>query len=251
MPDLTFLFSFVIKISSRKMGKTILLLSKEKRLFSFLKSTYPDSKVIIADPNCTPFLNLSPDYIFHLCNYDCRNLRCWNIFALSRFFQESNFFIIRHAMTKMNNNCPNFIIQSLSNHDKSMTVSQIKKNLSICNRSNLKAILIEEFIISNHGKLNKLKELSKDLGLSYFYLSKLFRKYADINLKSFVDTINLCYCLWQRVAISWPLKSIALDNGYSPISFSIKFKKRFGSSPSEARSKSLRIIIEEMSRPKL
>lgn len=226
------------------------MLSKDKSLFSFLKSIYADSELILADRNFRPSLNIHPELIIHLCNYNCCQSGCLKQFALSRFYEGVEFKIIRRVLTQINTVDQKYIIQSFHDDMHYRAIKETQKQLLINSNGMHKPFLIENLIISNYGKIKRISEFSKVIKISNSYLSKLFHQYARINLKSFIDIINLCFCLWEGVTSAEPIKSIALNNGYSPITFSIKFKNKFKCSPIEARHRSINTIINWLEKAK-
>ncbi|MGB9864195.1 MAG: helix-turn-helix domain-containing protein [Candidatus Saccharicenans sp.] len=225
------------------MGKRILVLSKDKGLLSFLKSIYPNSELILADRNFRPSLSLHPEIIIHLCNYNCYQSSCLRQFTLSRFYGGAEFKIIRPVLTQINTVDQRYIIQSFHDDKHYRATKETLKQLFINSYGMHKAFLIENFIISNYGKIKRIIAFSKEIKLSNSYLSKLFHKYTKMNLKLFINTINLCFCLWECITSAKPIKAIALDNGYSPITFSVKFKNKFQCSPGEARHRSINTIL--------
>jgi len=56
-----------------------------------------------------------------------------------------------------------------------------------------------------------------------------------LTLARFILKNQLCLALWQIISTGKRIKSIALDLGYKPGSFSERFKKEFGVSPSKIR----------------
>lgn len=82
----------------------------------------------------------------------------------------------------------------------------------------------------------KLSELASMFGYSDAYLSRMFRKYAKVNFKSYLQDIRMAYAYREIMNTDRTIGQIALDNGFcSSRGFSKDFCKRYGILPSEMR----------------
>lgn len=80
----------------------------------------------------------------------------------------------------------------------------------------------------------KLSEIASAFGYSEAYLSRLFRKCAKVNFKTYLQDIRMTYAYRELLNTEHTISQIALDNGFcSSRSFSREFQKRYGSLPSE------------------
>ncbi|WP_449539152.1 response regulator [Ferdinandcohnia sp. Marseille-Q9671] len=107
-------------------------------------------------------------------------------------------------------------------------------------RSNgIQTLLLQakEYIDKNYDKSISLDEIAEQIGISSFYLSKLFKERYHVTIIEYLTNTRLEKAkelLVRRLS----LKEIALTIGYKdPNYFSRVFKKEFGISPSEYRSK--------------
>jgi AraC-like DNA-binding protein len=93
----------------------------------------------------------------------------------------------------------------------------------------------QQFVLGESGKVSRVSQLA---GLVNLHLSTLSRKFRDdtgITLKAFLNKVRLCRCLMELICTRKPIKQVAIEFAYKPVSFSLKFHKTFGAWPSEAR----------------
>ena len=73
-------------------------------------------------------------------------------------------------------------------------------------------------------------------GYSPTYLSRMFRKYAGISFKDYVQSIRLGYALKELENSAYNITEIALRNGFSGSkALARAFQKKYGMLPSEYR----------------
>lgn len=95
--------------------------------------------------------------------------------------------------------------------------------------------------ITNYIRKNYNQELSLDLvaaqfGFSPAYLSRMFRKYASMNYKTFLQNLRLEYAVQELVETDHYIGDIALNHGFPNCkAFSNAFKARFGVLPGDYR----------------
>ena len=78
----------------------------------------------------------------------------------------------------------------------------------------------------------KLSGLASMFGYSDAYLSRMFRKYAKVNFKTYLQDIRMAYAYKELLNTDHTISSIALDNGFaSSRAFSKEFVKRYGILP--------------------
>ncbi len=88
----------------------------------------------------------------------------------------------------------------------------------------------------------KLSDMAALFGYSEAYLSRMFKKYAKVNFKSYLQDIRMAYAYRELMNTDHTISQIALDNGFaSNRSFAKEFQKRYQILPSaverEKRSK--------------
>lgn len=80
----------------------------------------------------------------------------------------------------------------------------------------------------------KLKEVASHFNYSDAYLSRLFRKCAKVNFKTYLQDIRVAYAYQDLMRTDHTLGQIAMDNGFcSSRGFAKDFKRRYGVMPSE------------------
>lgn len=87
----------------------------------------------------------------------------------------------------------------------------------------------------------KLSDLAEMFGYSDAYLSRMFREYAKVNFKTYLQDIRTAYAYRDLLYTDHTIGQIAMDNGFcSSRGLSKDFKKRYGILPSqtERRGKS-------------
>ena len=78
----------------------------------------------------------------------------------------------------------------------------------------------------------RLSGLAAMFGYSDAYLSRMFRKYAKVNFKTYLQDIRMAYAYKELLHTDHTISSIALDNGFaSSRAFSREFVKRYGILP--------------------
>ena len=78
----------------------------------------------------------------------------------------------------------------------------------------------------------RLSGLASMFGYSDAYLSRMFRKYAKVNFKTYLQDIRMAYAYKELLNTDHTISSIALDNGFaSSRAFSKEFVKRYGILP--------------------
>lgn len=82
-----------------------------------------------------------------------------------------------------------------------------------------------------------LKSISEDHGISYGYMSKLFRKETSMTFKDYLNRIRLDKCAELLEKSDTPIMSICFENGFNDLAhFYRVFKNRFGKTPQQYRN---------------
>ena len=82
----------------------------------------------------------------------------------------------------------------------------------------------------------KLSEVASTFGYSSEYLSRMFKKYAKVNFKTYLQDIRMTYAYRELSNTDKTISQIAMDNGFcTSRAFSKEFVRRYGILPSESR----------------
>ena len=96
-----------------------------------------------------------------------------------------------------------------------------------------KQIVIKRIKENYTGDLT-LEEVARIFDYSPNYLSRMFRKYAGITFKSYVQSIRLDYALKDLDGGRYSITEVALRNGFSGSkALARAFQKKYGMLPSE------------------
>ena len=102
------------------------------------------------------------------------------------------------------------------------------------NRNRLSTIT--NYIKDNYQKDLSLEGLAQIFGYSPTYLSRMFRKYAEINYKEYIQGIRLEYAYRELLETNHTISDTALNNGFpNSKAFSKAFTEKYGRLPSEFR----------------
>jgi AraC-like DNA-binding protein len=96
-------------------------------------------------------------------------------------------------------------------------------------------LTLQTEIAENPNEIFDLKNSAETVGFSPCWLSHKFREISGITLERFILKNCLCHGLWNIISSDKLIKTIALDLGYKPASFSERFKEHFGATPSFIR----------------
>lgn len=95
---------------------------------------------------------------------------------------------------------------------------------------------ITGYMKENYKKDLSLESLAETFGYSPTYLSRMFRKYAKMNYKSYLDNLRLEYAYKDLTNTDFSLGAIAVQNGFANSkAFTKAFRKKYGKLPSEFR----------------
>ena len=104
-------------------------------------------------------------------------------------------------------------------------------------KSQLRIMQINDYIMNHYSQPISLKTLSDDLYLSEGYLSRFFKKHYHMSFTTYLRQIRLANAMNELMYTDKPILEIALDNGFSSVSFFNRvFKDEYGQTPSNARS---------------
>jgi AraC family transcriptional regulator len=94
----------------------------------------------------------------------------------------------------------------------------------------------KEFICTNFAKEISLSDLSRNCGISPFYLSRLFKRYTTYSPHQYLNDIRLKYGEMLLKDTSLPIIDITFASGFtSPEYFSTLFRRKYDQSPTRYR----------------
>lgn len=123
-----------------------------------------------------------------------------------------------------------------------LTSNFIKKaktdaDMSMQQKSQMRTLQINEYIMNNYNQPISLKSLADTLYLSEGYLSRYFKKIYNMSFSAYLRQVRLSHAMSELLYTDKAILQIALDNGFSSISFFNKvFKEEYGKSPSHIRN---------------
>ena len=95
---------------------------------------------------------------------------------------------------------------------------------------------ITGYIRENYPKELSLEMVADRFGYSPSYLSRMFRKYAQTNYKTYLQNVRIEYGFQELANTDHTIGEIALNNGFpNQKAFTREFKKKYGILPSEYR----------------
>ena len=95
---------------------------------------------------------------------------------------------------------------------------------------------ITDYIRENYTKELSLEMVADRFGYSPSYLSRMFRKYAQTNYKTYLQNVRIEYGFQELANTDHTSGEIALNNGFpNQKAFTREFKKKYGILPSEYR----------------
>lgn len=84
----------------------------------------------------------------------------------------------------------------------------------------------------------KLSDVAATFGYSAEYLSRMFKKYAKVNFKAYLQDIRMTYAYRELMNTDKTISQIAMDHGFcTSRAFSKEFRKRYGILPSAAKGR--------------
>ena len=95
---------------------------------------------------------------------------------------------------------------------------------------------ITGYIRENYTKELSLEMVADRFGYSPSYLSRMFRKYAQTNYKTYLQNVRIEYGFQELANTDHTIGEIALNNGFpNQKAFTREFKKKYGILPSDYR----------------
>ncbi|MEY8352315.1 AraC family transcriptional regulator [Lachnospiraceae bacterium 54-53] len=95
---------------------------------------------------------------------------------------------------------------------------------------------VTQYMRENYDQELKLEEVAGRFGFSSTYLSRIFRKYAQVNYRTYLIDLRVKYAVRELINTDHEIGEIAMNHGFPDSrAFSKAFKKRYGHLPSEYR----------------
>lgn len=117
-------------------------------------------------------------------------------------------------------------------------LTEVNEDYMRKNRQLNRLSAITTYIQENYTGDMSLEEVAGIFDYSPNYLSRMFRKYAGITFKSYVQSIRLGYAVKNLEHQKLSISEVALRNGFSGSkAFARAFRQKYGMLPSEYRQK--------------
>ena len=95
---------------------------------------------------------------------------------------------------------------------------------------------ITAYMKANYNQEITLEDVARRFGFSPTYLSRIFKRYADVSYKTYLLDLRTEYSLREMLNTDHSLSSIAVNHGFPDSrAFAKAFFKRYGCLPSEYR----------------
>jgi AraC-like DNA-binding protein/quercetin dioxygenase-like cupin family protein len=95
---------------------------------------------------------------------------------------------------------------------------------------------ITAYMREHYAEDLKLTDVASTFGYSAEYLSRMFKKYAKVNFKAYLQEIRMTYASRDLMNTDKTIGQIAMDHGFcTSRAFAKEYRKRYGILPSEAK----------------
>lgn len=119
---------------------------------------------------------------------------------------------------------------------KEYRLTEVDQDFMRKNKNLTRLSAITAYMKDNYTEELSLEEVAWVFGYSPAYLSRMFRKYAGISFKDYVQSIRLGYALKELENSAYNITEIALRNGFSGSkALARAFQKKYGMLPSQYR----------------
>ena len=123
-------------------------------------------------------------------------------------------------------------------HEKVFCPKDFRKRVYLWQKNSETGKTAQEYIQENYRRDLSLDELSKELDISPYYFSKLFKEETGSNFVEYLTNLRMSRAKELLKDERCSMKEICLEVGYSdPNYFSRIFKKNFGVTPTEYRER--------------
>ncbi|MDD8020992.1 MAG: AraC family transcriptional regulator [Acidobacteriota bacterium] len=227
------------------MASQISIISEDKSFLSWISKAVNGSNLNLKINEGINNGNAKPALILLSCNYLCQYGKCSNKFFTAAQFPEIPLAVARPIHLKNFKEGQSDFLISFLRGENVTHIKTLSEKLATCAYSSnpsiskietlFKIIQVQKQIVESKGKVFEVSELSRNVGLSVSWFSTKFKEMSGIPLKTYANKIRLCHSLWELISTYSPIKSIAIDFGYKPLSFSMRFHEKIGIWPSEVR----------------
>lgn len=228
----------------------ILVISRDRRLGAWASGHFGTRCYTVNRPDSFR-VNMKLDFVIIGCDYKCDINYCAKALCLAKLRSDLSPMIARPLVFRESIPsapgyflfCPDdgtsssFVPVKRMLHSMMLGQERRAVERSICQyRRGINILKLQQCIIEQMGRIRRIGDLATDQNTSLLAISRAFSGLCGLTLKGFINKIRLCQCLWQLIQTSRPVKRIALDAGYKPSSFSLRFYRNYGVWPSDIRS---------------
>ena len=97
---------------------------------------------------------------------------------------------------------------------------------------------ITSYMKKNYNQDITLEGVADEFGFSPTYLSRMFKRYADVSYKAYLLDLRTEYSFREMMNTDHSLSQVAVNNGFpNSRAFAKAFVKRYGCLPSEYRKR--------------
>ena len=97
---------------------------------------------------------------------------------------------------------------------------------------------ITSYMKTHHSNDMQLTDVAKTFGYSPTYLSRMFKKYAGVNFKNYLQSVRIEFALDELKNSRQSINAIALEHGFpNSKAFARAFFAKYGILPSDYRKK--------------
>ncbi|MEI5994126.1 helix-turn-helix domain-containing protein [Candidatus Enterococcus mansonii] len=202
--------------------------SSEKNLLLFLRISRAPFTVHFKE-NWLPYIDCSTTQAEDKETEKFQYLRESLVHLMAAYFkqsEDSELEIYQHLFTVLKQLVKNF-------KKEVVPTPQIVTNLADTRMNQL----LEE-IQKNYDQPISLESLAEKSGLSYYHLSRSFKKQIGMNFTEYLNQVRLMHAAESLVLTGQSVIKVALNNGFSnPKNFHQVFKKQYGVTPANFRKK--------------
>ncbi len=95
---------------------------------------------------------------------------------------------------------------------------------------------VTSYMKEHYNESFTLEEIANRFGYSSAYLSRMFRKYAKVNYKTYLDSLRLEHACKDLISTNLTISELSSRNGFpNSKAFTKAFFRKYGQLPSEAR----------------
>jgi AraC-like DNA-binding protein len=227
------------------MKEPIWVSSIDKSLLDWVKRNCGEDIVIVNPIHLGVTFVSRPKLMILACDYQCQREICFGQFYVANQYRELPTYFARPIYNKELCDHPyDYVISSVKQENSASPGAYFDERLLPHYSDNLGhnlrpsthiAVRLQHELIASRGKLHRVSQLAKNANRSVSWLSTKFKQDVGLGLKEYANKIRLCNCLWELVSGYKSVKCIALEYGYKPTSFSLRFHAVFGTWPSKVR----------------